>query len=352
MKKLNQKKILIFFQSSIELVAIFNLMHKNRQNSYVILVTGNNKLLYVLQKLNLEKKFKVKIFNFCARSLKNPLNILYMFFQYNLGKNFRSILKYNFDEAFIFNLHEDFVAPIFLSKCKIKKITKLMVYEGKKYKKYEKNFPFKNLKKINLIYRIKFFIFKFLQNDTNIKLRLQKNKYYQLIYFDLFGKKIYNRFPSQKKIIFFKIFTEKKYKKKKKILYIDSNEESRIGLKFKLITKKILYLLESKDYHVVIKKHLRENLSKSLSGYRNRTYITDPIPIELYDLNKIKIVISLESAAIAQVADKYPSTKCISTAKLILSKKYAEKTIKFLNLISLKNKICFLNKISYIKKLI
>tara|TARA_B110000483_G_C18118691_1_gene512679 strand:- start:572 stop:1399 length:828 start_codon:yes stop_codon:yes gene_type:complete len=275
-----------------------------------------------------------------------------MFFQYNFSKNFRSILKYNFDEAFCFNLHEDFVAPIFLSKCNIKKIIHLMVYEGKNYKKNAKNFPFKNQRKINLLYKLKFIIFKFLQNDSNIEPILQKNKYYQLIYFNLTKKKIYNYFQFKKKITFFKVPTKKKYIKNKKILFLDSNAESRFGIKFKLVTEKILNLLEIKGYHVVIKKHLQQNLSKSLEEYSNRTYITDPIPIELYDLNQIKFVLGLESAAIAQVADKYPLIKCISTAKLILSKKHAEKTIMQLNLMSLKNKIYFLKNISDIKKII
>jgi len=112
-----------------------------------------------------------------------------MYFRFHLSKDSKSILKYNFDKAYIFSQHEDFVAPIFLSKCKIKKIYQIMIYEGKNYKRLLKKFTFKDQKKIDLRIKFKFIILKFLQNDKRITLSLQKNKFYSFIHFKVLEKK-------------------------------------------------------------------------------------------------------------------------------------------------------------------
>jgi hypothetical protein len=349
---MKKKKILIFFQSSIEIVDIINLIKKNKYDSCVVIVTGNKKLLFSIEKLKLKKKFGVEIYNFCSKSIKNPFNIFYMFFKYHFSTNSKIISKYNFSEAYFFNQHEDFVAPIFLSRCKIDKIIQIMVYEGKGYKKMKKKFPLKNQKKINFFYKSKFLIYKFLQKDKNIKISLQKNKFYKLIYFKLVGKKIYTQLPSPKKVTSMKLNLKKNINIKKILLYIDSNDEALASSKkFSLVTKKILNIFEDQGYYIIVKKHLREKLSKSLIGYKNRHYMLDPIPLELYDLNKVKLTIGLTSAGIAKVADKYPRIKCVSTAKLILNKKTSKRIVTELNLISPKNKLYYLETISDIKNL-
>jgi hypothetical protein len=347
-----KKKNLIFFQSSIELVDIINLVKRHDYATCIILVTGDEKLLFSIKKLNLRKKYGVEIYNFCTMSIKNPLNIFYMYFKYHLSSNSKLISKYNFRKAYYFNQHEDFVAPIFLSRSNIEKIIQIMVYEGKGYKKMKKQFPLRNQSKLNFFYKCKFVIYKFLQRDKNIRISLQKNRFYKLIHFKLVGKKIYYQLPSTKKFTSVKLNINKNKKIKKFLLYVDSNDESvASNKKFSQITNKILNLIESQGYHIIIKKHLRVKLSKSLIGYKNRDYILEPIPLELYDLNKIKLIMGLTSAAIAKAAQKYPKIKCILTTKLILNKEISKKIVTELNLISQKNKLYFLKNISDIKNL-
>ena len=183
------KKNLIFFSIIYWANKYYTFIKKNIFGSTIIIVTGSENLLFPIKKINLEKKYGVKIYNFCSSSLKNPLNIFKMYFRFHLSKDSKSILKYNFDKAYIFSQHEDFVAPIFLSKCKIKKIYQIMIYEGKNYKRLLKKFTFKDQKKIDLRIKFKFIILKFLQNDKRITLSLQKNKFYSFIHFKVLEKK-------------------------------------------------------------------------------------------------------------------------------------------------------------------
>ena len=337
------KKVLILYQSSIELSIIINLIKNYSHNTCVIIVTGGNQLMLALKKSNLKKKYKVQIYDFSSLSLKNPINLFFMFYQYHISKVSKKIMNYNFNEAFFFNQHEDFVAPIFLSKCNIKKITQIVVYWNKIYRKIKKKIPYKNQKKISFFLSFKFMILKFLLNNKNIMISLQKNKFEKLTHYKI-RKKINIQFPSINKNSYFKLSLKKK--NKKTLLYIDSNEEPMEPQKFKVITNEIFKVLEIKGYNIIIKKHLNLKLSKSLIGNEKREYMLDPIPLELYDLKKIKLVMGLSSAAIGKVAEKYTDIKCISTAKMILNKKKAEKTIADLNLISPKNKPYFPTNLS------
>lgn len=339
-------KILIFFQSSIEFGEIMKIIKQSKPNSCKIIVTGNKNLFLFFKKLRLEKKFGIEVYNFCALSLKNPLNFFLMFYKYHYSQNIKKLKKINFSKAYFFNEHEDFVAPIFLSKCNIKKIVRIMVYEGKNYKKYQKKMPLINQKKLNFFFKVKFFVYRLLQRDKNIKIILQKNKLYQLIYFHL-KKKISYQIPSNHKMTFLKL---KKKNYSPSVLYIDSNDEKIGGKKFILLTNQMLNQIESKGYNVIIKKHTNESLSKSLAGHKNREYLLDPIPIEIYDLSKIKIVVGLRSSAIATVGNNYPHIKCISTAKIILDSNKFDKISIELNLISKKKKIFFPKNISDIIK--
>jgi hypothetical protein len=337
------KKVLILYQSSIELSIIINLIKNYSLNTCVIIVTGGNQLLLALKKLNLKKKYKVEIYDFSSTSLKNPINLFFMFYEYHISKVSKKIMNYNFNDAFFFSQHEDFVAPIFLSKCNIKKITQIVVYWNKSCIKIKKKFPYKNQKKISFFLSFKFMILKFLLNNKNIIITLQKNKFQELTYYKI-RKKINIRFPSINKNSYFKLSSKKK--NKKTLLYIDSNEEPMEPQKFKVITNEIFKVLEIKGYNIIIKKHLRVKLSKSLIGNYKREYMLDPIPLELYDLKKIKLVMGLSSAAVGKVAENNADINCFSTEKMIFNKKKAEKTITELNLISPKNKLYYPTNLS------
>ena len=227
-----------------------------------------------------------------------------------------------------------------------------MIYEGKNYKRLLEKFAFKDQKKINLRNKFKFIILKFLQNDKKIKISLQKNKFYTFIHFKVFGKKIKFLQPSLNKITILDLLSKKNLSKKKIILFIDSDEEKIVGPKYILVTNKILKLASFLNYHIIVKKHVRENLSKSVNWHTEWDYLVEPLPIELYNLKKVRIVIAMASAALATIANKYPKLKCVSTAKLIQNNKSAKQTIIELNSICSKNRLHYPSNISEFKKLI
>jgi len=338
MKK-NKKKILIFYQSAIELVDILDIIKRYPFGSCVIVVTGQKEFLYVLNKLKVKKKFGVEIYKFFGLSFSNPINLFKMYFRYRFSKDSKSILKYSFQEAFFFNQHVDFVAPIFLAQCIIKKINHIVVYDGSNYEYLQKKYPLKNQTNINLKYKLKFLFIKILYHNLNIKIFLQKNKFYELIYFHLLDKKIQKILPTNKNISRFSLIIGRRVNKKKKLLYIDSNEEILCDHKFEDNFNKILDIFEINDYQIIIKKHLREKLSEVLKNKKQYIYLTDPIPLELYDLKDIDLIVGFRSIALARIAAKYPHKKCLSIIKLFLSKKLSEQfKIEFSSL-SKKNKL-------------
>ena len=349
MKK-NKDKILIFFQSSIDLVDILELVKKYPFGSCFIVITGPKELLHALKKLKIKKKFGTKIYNFSALSLKNPINFLKMYFRFRLSEDSKSLLKYSYKEAFIFNQHEDFVAPIFLDQCEIIKINHIVVYQGNQYKKINKKFPLKNQTRINFKYKLKIFLINILFYNLNIKIFLQKNKFYELIYFSL-KKKINIILPTNKKISLLPLFIKKK-DKRKKLLYIDSNEKFLSLERFEYVTKKILKISEINGFQIIIKKHVKEKLSTSLNNCKNFIYLNDPIPIELYDLRDIDIIVGLSSAALARIAEKYPNKQSISTINLLLSKKLSNKIMLEFASICKKNKMMYPSSIEQFKNMI
>ena len=154
------------------------------------------------------------------------------------------------------------------------------------------------------------------------------------------------------KITILDLLSKKNLSKKKIILFIDSDEEKVVGLRYSVVTNKILKLASSLKYHIVVKKHVRENLSKSVNWYTDWDYLVEPLPIELYDLKKVRIVLGMASAALATIANKYPKLKCVSTAKLIQNNKSAKKTIMELNSICSKNRLNYPSNIYEFTKLI
>jgi len=103
------------------------------------------------------------------------------------------------------------------------------------------------------------------------------------------------------KITILDLLSKKNLSKKKIILFIDSDEEKVVGLRYSVVTNKILKLASSLKYHIVVKKHVRENLSKSVNWYTDWDYLVEPLPIELYDLKKVRIVLGMASAALATI---------------------------------------------------
>jgi hypothetical protein len=318
-----KKKNLIFYQSIAEITLILQLLNKYPFGSCVILITGGKHFLPLLEKLKVKQNFGVTIFEFNNLRLVNPFNILIMYLRFYHSKDSKILMNYSFEDAIFFTNCDDFVAPIFLSKCNIKKITYLNVY----------NFNF-STKKLNLTLKnkIKKTIIKILFINTKIKLDFYKifskqssvKNIFIRSFFFLTEKKI-----NEKKIIrenyltsFFKLPVSNKFKKK--IIYIDSGDEEMIGDEFKNVIYSIFKIAEQAKFHIIIKKPITENPSPSLSGYRKCSYILDQIPIELYDLNKVQCVFGFMSTALVKISEANPHTKVFSIVNLLSPEKIKE----------------------------
>ena len=74
------------------------------------------------EKLNIEKKFGVKIFLFSGLSLRNPFNIIKMYYNLYHSQKSKDLSEYNFKKTYFFTEYEDFIAPVILSKKNINEI--------------------------------------------------------------------------------------------------------------------------------------------------------------------------------------------------------------------------------------
>ena len=88
-----KKNILIFYQSVTEITEILLLIKRYPSKSCTIIITGQENFLFVLQKLKLEEKYGVKIFQFNCLSLKNPINLIKMYYQLNFSKKAKEIFN-------------------------------------------------------------------------------------------------------------------------------------------------------------------------------------------------------------------------------------------------------------------
>ena len=336
-----KKKILIFYQSIAEITEILSVIKKHSFGECVIVITGGKYLLTILNKLKLKQKFGLIFYEFHELSLKNPFNVLRMYLRFNYSYDSKKILTYCFEEAIFFNQYMDFVTPVFLSKCNIKKITYIDFYNSKFSKKKIK---------IGIKDQIKKIIIKILHKNAKVKttfLTLYATHKLAVMYFYLPGRTIIKKQSTiRQSFSSFSLPLKKSIKKKKKIIYLDSNDEVYAGKKFKQIVLNLLKLSESIGYHIIISKHPRVKLSSSLTGENKWSYISSSIPIQLYNLKKIDFVFGYFSSGLPILAQKYPQTKVISIVKLL----YPYNFIKFIDLNKYHSKLQTVNKIFYPSK--
>lgn len=318
-----KKKKLIFYQSIAEITLILQLLNQYPFGSCVILITGGKHFLPLLEKLKVKKNFGVIIFEFNCLRFASLFNILIMYLRFYHSKDSKILMNYYFEEAIFFTNCDDFVAPIFLSKCNIKKITYLNVY----------NFNILR-RKIDLTFRnlIKKIIIKVLYNNINIKIDFFKiflkqsplQKINIRMFFFLTTKKINEKKLNKKKHLgsFFKLPVRNNFNKK--IIYIDSGDEKVVGKEFKKVIQSIFKIAEYAKFHVIIKKPITEKLSPCLRAYDKYSYISDQVPIELYDLSKVQCVFGFMSTALVKVLEANQDIKVFSIVNLLSEKKIKE----------------------------
>jgi hypothetical protein len=242
----------------------------------------------------------------------------------------------------------DFITPFFLSKIKTKKITYINLYKFK-FSKYKI--------KLGIIKKIQKIIIKILHKNTNIKMTV----FYlipagQVFYFYSFGKRIKNIVVTVKnKNSFFKLPLKTIINNNKKIIYVDSKDEAVIGNEFCNIISKILKIADSKKISCVIKKHPRFNLSPCFLKFDKLSFILDPIPIELYYLNKVQCVIGFNTVSLINIAEKFPKIKVFSIINLLpetVRKEFKKDTFNFYNELTKKNLIHFPRNFNEVENLI
>lgn len=318
----NQNKILIIYQSIAEITFIIQLLKKHSFGTCVLIITGGKHFASVIKRLNIEESFGVEVFEFNGLSLKNPLNLAKMYFNIYYSQDSRKLSNYDFKKTYFFSEYEDFIAPIFLSK---KNVNEIILIDNLKnlFSKKKKKGTFKDYLKIFLIQllqihinvKINFFTFK----NNNKNLHAVKFSRYKL-----YKKKIKRINPIKYKIRDdFKLKLDDKILKKKNIMYIDSNDEEMVGDEFKVIMNRIFKKLQELNYNIIIKRPTRESLSPSLEKKINFNYISDPTPIELYDLTKIGCVLGFMTSALSKISVN-KKVKVCSIINLLSEKKKNE----------------------------
>lgn len=351
----NKEKILIFYQSISEIRLIIQLLHENPFGNCIIIITGGKHFLRVLKKLKIKKYFGVEIYLFSGLSLKNPFNLILMYRNFYFSKKTRILKKYIFKKAFFFTEYEDFVAPIFLSKLKIKKIILLNNYKNIfSNKKFKPSFA----KKIKILFikfllihikiKISYHSFKFFTKNDSSNLQFPRYK--------ILNIKVYQKNqPSIKFFPEFQLNLSKKILKKKNIMYVDSNDEEIIGDNFKKIIFEIFDIFKKCNYNIIVKRPTRECLSPSLENINYVNYIYDSTPIEMYNLDNISFVFGFMTTALSKIQNINQNIKVFSIINLlpeVIKKDYAKSILNFhKNIINKKSKIFFPIKLKQIKKL-
>lgn len=340
----NEKKILIFFQSLAEISSIHQLLNTFPFGKVIIIVTGGKHFLSVLKRLKVEKLFGAKIFKFHLISLKNPLNLFFMYFRFYHSLDSKILKKYNFEKGFFFSEYEDFVTPIFLDLSNVKQITLIDNYQ---------NIFSKKKSKINIKNSLRFFLIKLLLIGIDVKISHHRYKYFsiksffQFARYRLLNKKIIRCKPLKISLLpKFRLKFNNRILKKKNIIYIDANDEERIGDEFKVIMDKLFKLMIQNNYNVIIKrKPIPHKLSPSLKNKSEFRYIDDTAPIELFDLSKINFVFGFMSTGLSKLSEENSHLKVFSIVNLLSAKKkgeYGKMTKNFLkSLQSKKGKIYF-----------
>ena len=163
---------LIFYQSPLEIVDILRIVTNDLYSKFVIIVTGGKNLTKILYKLKFEEKFNVKIYEFHAHKLTNPINIFWTFFRLHYSKLSKEILDVTYQQVFFFNYSWDFIAPFFLSKLKAEKIFFIDFY-GEKLCQIKMNFK----------QYIQYSIYRILFKNANIKIVAHKYLFKTFFFF-------------------------------------------------------------------------------------------------------------------------------------------------------------------------
>ena len=321
MKK-KRDKILIFYQSISEISFIIQILKNYEIGECILIVTGGEHFISVIKKSKIESTFGVKVYTFHALSLKNPLNLIKMYFRAYHGQISKKLSYYNFRKTYFFSEYEDFIAPIFLSKKNINEI--ILIDNYKDIFKKKNDLSFRNYFKkiliqlllINVDVKINFYSLKYSNKNFN---SINFPKY------NLYKKKI-NRINTKKTKILsdFKLKLDNKILCKKNIMYIDSNDEELVGDEFKKIIKMIFNYFLIRNYNIVIKRPTRENLSPSLVSQSKFKYINDPTPIELYDLSRFQFIFGFMTTALPKISEKNNNIKVCSIVNLLSKNKKKE----------------------------
>jgi hypothetical protein len=333
--KNKKKKVLIFYQSPAEIVEILRVIKKYHFGTVIILVTGGKPLMKIIERIKLKKNFGVIVYEFHCLRLINPLNILKIYFRFRYSYLSRIILNIKYKDVFFFNYCWDYVAPFFLDKINAEKIIFINFYKRRLING-----------KMKLKQLIQKFIYTFLYGNRNIKIVYDK-KWNTINFYT--SKKIYEEISISKlPNIILNLQLEKNAKKNKKIIYLDSNEESEYGDEFRKILSTVFEIIKNSGYSIIVKKHPVWNLSEFFSSDLNKyNCILDPIPIEFYDLKKIDKIFGFTSLSLSKIAINYPCIRVFSILKLFSLKKNIKK-IELNNFQYHLNKMQgFNNKINY-----
>ena len=335
-----QKKKIIFYQSIAVISEIVEILKQNLFGTFTIVVTGGEPLTNLLKKLQLKKKFGIKVYNFHALSLKNPVNILNMYYKFNYSNESKKILSHFYDEVLFFSSAYDFVTPIFLSKLSTDRVTFINFYR----RKFAEGKP--GIKDI-----IQILIIKLILNGAKIKLMFDKNYkqiYYQPVKIKIKEKPINNKIPKS----IFKLPLPKNKKYKKVAIFFDAYEEVLVGNHFKKIIFDIFNLLEKDGFLIVIKKHPVSDLSNCIKNLKKCFYILDPLPVELYHLQNVKVVFGLFSLSLSKITEKYPDIKVFSFLKLLNNINNSKHLKSYLNKMKRSGDIYFPCNLSQLKKIV
>lgn len=347
------KKKIIFYQSTAEITQILKILKKNTYGSCIIILTGGSHFLEIVKKLKLRKKFGVEIFFFNTVNFFHPINFVKTFFRLYLSNDVRHILSYFYEEAIFFNKSFDFITPLFLNRIKVNRISYIDFYK----------FKFSKSKKIEIKNIIRRILLKILYLKSTIEisfLDMNLPSYNKgVIYFNL-----KNLVIKKKPLIKIKfspplISMSKKKDNKKKLIYLDSDEEKFLeshgeygfGKKIRYIVSDIINLFSSRGYQIIIKKHGREKISSKLRKIKNLKYDFGVIPIELYKLSTSDVVLGYASSGLSLVCQSNPKVKSISITSMIPSKIIKFKKMnKYFNILQKNNNVFFPKNINEIGK--
>ena len=321
------KKKIIFFQSVSNIDFILTKLQNSSKNRFVIIVTGGNFILKLLKKLKVKKKFGTEIFSYAQPSIFNILNLYQLINRIRKKGLKNKYINYEFESAYFGCTHTDFITPIFLSILNIKKIYFYKDILNKKNKiRYSTKFSLYWLIK-KFFYKIILYRYNIFRSNIRINDLLINDQ--RVLNFELLNDKVSFKEEKISKINQSFKFKLTSLSSRNTILYLDSFEEKKFGKTFNIINTKIFEILNNLDFKIVIKKHPRIPLSKTIKLLNNKSILKSSIPIELYKMEKVKIVIGCASLGLANLARNNSDLKVISTLNFFIKDKKNSSIIKY-----------------------